>query len=488
MKLIKWLLISCATALACGFQAIALDDHKRLSSDEWYKAGAATVEARKQLSVNTNKAKNVILVIGDGMGISTLTAARILEGQMRGETGEENLLSFEKFPYTALVKTYNTDQQVPDSAGTASAMNTGVKTRSRVISLTPEQPKGICAGAGIASLNTLAMSLENMGYATGVVTTAKVTHATPAAVYANSAHRNWESDDKLTSEARDHGCKDIARQLIEFKQGDGLDVAFGGGRKHFLPKGKGAGTRNDNRDLTQEWLSTRNKASYVEDASALSRINSETTGPVLGLFAADHIDYVDKRPDDQPSLTSMTIKAIDILSKNEKGYYLMVEAGRVDHAHHEGNAYRALHEAVELSKTVAKIIETVDLSETLVLVTADHSHVFTLAGYPDRGNPILGVVRDQAGKEVLAKDGKPYTSLGYWAGPGHEEGERSEVDDKITQSSDYLQQAAVPLKKETHGGEDVALFAVGPWAHLVGGMIEQNVIYHYMVNAMGLKE
>jgi alkaline phosphatase len=166
----------------------------------------------------------------------------------------------------------------------------------------------------------------------------------------------------------------------------------------------------------------------------------------------------------------------------------MVEAGRVDHAHHEGNAYRALHEAVELSKTVAKIIETVDLSETLVLVTADHSHVFTLAGYPDRGNPILGVVRDQAGKEVLAKDGKPYTSLGYWAGPGHEEGERSEVDDKITQSSDYLQQAAVPLKKETHGGEDVALFAVGPWAHLVGGMIEQNVIYHYMVHAMGLKE
>ena len=75
------------------------------------------------------RARNVILFIGDGMGISTVTAARIYEGQKRGETGEENLLSFEKFPHTALIKTYNTDSQVPDSAGTATAMNAGVKTR-----------------------------------------------------------------------------------------------------------------------------------------------------------------------------------------------------------------------------------------------------------------------------------------------------------------------------------------------------------------------
>jgi len=93
------------------------------------------------------RAKNVILFIGDGMGISTITAARIYDGQKRGETGEENQLSFERFPNVALVKTYNTNAQVPDSAGTATAMHSGQKTRIGVLGIGPEAEKGVCRDA-----------------------------------------------------------------------------------------------------------------------------------------------------------------------------------------------------------------------------------------------------------------------------------------------------------------------------------------------------
>jgi alkaline phosphatase len=94
----------------------------------------------------------------------------------------------------------------------------------------------------------------------------------------------------------------------------------------------------------------------------------------------------------EPALSEMTTKAIDILAKNKKGYFLMVEAGRIDHAHHAGNAYRALSETVALSDALRATLAKVDLNNTLVIVTADHSHTFTISGYPARGNPILGKV------------------------------------------------------------------------------------------------
>jgi len=126
------------------------------TEQSWMAAGEKAINERMQEKPNTARAKNVILFIGDGMSISTLTAARILEGQMAGHTGEENYLSFEKFPYTALVKTYNVDAQVPDSAGTASAINTGAKTRMGVINTSPAQPRGVCKGASDQFMTPLA--------------------------------------------------------------------------------------------------------------------------------------------------------------------------------------------------------------------------------------------------------------------------------------------------------------------------------------------
>ena len=144
------------------------------------------------------RARNVILFVGDGMGVSTVTAARILDGQLRGEPGEENLLSFERLPYLALAKTYNTNAQVPDSAGTMTAMMSGVKNKAGMINISSEGLRADCASSKGNELNTFLDLMEITGRSTGVVSTARITHATPAATYSRVPERNWESDDGLT--------------------------------------------------------------------------------------------------------------------------------------------------------------------------------------------------------------------------------------------------------------------------------------------------
>ncbi|MDJ0657166.1 MAG: alkaline phosphatase [Xanthomonadales bacterium] len=478
-------------------------------SDPWFTRGQATLERRKALARPATKAKNVILFIGDGMGISTLTAARIfaaqrdLDGELTGRSGEENHLSFERFPYSALVKTYTTNGQVSDSAGTATAMASGVKTRSGVLSVTSEQPKGVCAGSRDRAVDTILDLAEESGMSTGVVTTTTLTHATPGAFYASTPHRDWEYDAVIPADQKP--CPDIARQLIEYDRGDGLEVAMGGGRPYFLPAGRPdpeysdrTGLRQDGRDLVDEWQQ-RPGAAYVWNQDQLRDLDVAQTDRLLGLFESWELKYTvfrDPKNEADPTLTEMTRAAIDILQKNPRGFFLMVEGGRIDHGHHYGSAHMALEETRQLSMAVAAAMEKVDLDNTLILVTADHSHTLTISGYPSRGNDILGLVRENddqggaTGKLARAEDGKPFTTLGYANGPGarhsFDEQGRTDPSDHQTHGSRYRQQALVRLSDETHGGEDVALYATGPQAHLVGGLIEQNVIFHLMRHALGL--
>jgi alkaline phosphatase len=184
----------------------------------------------------------------------------------------------------------------------------------------------------------------------------------------------------------------------------------------------------------------------------------------------------------------MTTKAIAMLSKNRKGYVLMVEAGKIDHGHHGGNAYRALQDTVALNDALKAAMDTVDLRDTLIVVTSDHSHTFTMAGYPERGNPILGPVVDQKGKSTLAFDGKGYTTLGYINGPGAVTTlPRPDPLKEDTQALNYRQQALIPTGSETHSGEDVVARAAGPKAHLFKGTIEQHTIFQIMRAALGFK-
>lgn len=486
------------------------------SPQQWYADGEAALQAALALKPNTRQAKNVILFVGDGMGISTVTATRIYDGQSRGESGEENRLAWERLPYVALSKTYNTNLQTPDSAGTMSAMMTGIKTDYGVISVDQRVTKGDCASSRHAARPTLLEQAEAAGMATGIVTTARITHATPAATYAHTPDRDWENDSDLPKAAKAQGCVDIARQLIEFAHGDGPEVMLGGGRRNFLPRGLAdpehadkTGERTDGRNLIAEWQ-RQPQRTFVWNGAQLAQLDPATarTHKLLGLFSPSHMAYEADRLQEihaEPSLADMTQVALSRLQQFPEGYFLMVEGGRIDHAHHAGNAARALADGQALNAAVAKALSMVNLEDTLVVVTADHSHVFTMAGYPARGNPILGLVHapgpdDQPMPEPLrAQDNKPYTTLGYLNGPGYAANSTLAAREQQAPNSgrhltakvavthkDFFQESLVPLESETHGGEDVAIYAGGPWAHLFHQTHEQNYIYHVMRHALGL--
>ncbi len=462
------------------------------------------------------RARNVILFVGDGMGIATVTAARILDGQRRGGTGEENVLSYERFPATAFSKTYTLDFQVGESAGTITAMMSGVKTYSAVLGEGPDVTPRACNAIAQKGIPTLLEEAEDRGFATGVVTTTRITHATPGGTYAHTPSRDWESDATTPADAQAQGCRDIARQLAEFSHGNGIDVVLGGGRALFLPRETADperpeqhGVRADGRNLIDQWRAGHPQRTFVWNAAQLAGVAVVPDVQVLGLFEPDHLQFEADRATDaggEPSLAEMTAKAIAILQQNRKGYFLLVEGGRIDHGHHAGNAYRALTDAIALADAVAVADQMTSAKDTLLIVTADHSHTLAISGYPARGNPILGKVKLPDGRLQLDGTGKPYTTLGYANGPGALEASdeqaagikhfphmpqrwdpaavaRPDLTDVDTTAPDYLQESAIPGSAETHGGEDVPVYARGPGSEQVHGVIEQNRIYHIMKDA-----
>jgi alkaline phosphatase len=482
----------------------------------WFRDGAAQAAARGALS---GRARNVIVFLGDGMSLTTVTAARILEGQRKGGSGEENRLAWETFPATAFSRTYNTDAQTPDSAGTMSAIATGVKTRAGVLSIGQSARRGDCAGALAAPVLTLWELAAASGMAAGVVTTARVTHATPGATYAHSADRDWESDADLPADARAAGCADIARQAVETPFAAGFDVLMGGGRANFMPATQRdpeyddrVGARLDGRDLVAEWKQRHPGGAYAWNAAQLRAAPADA--PLLALFEPEHMRFEHDRAKDpagEPSLAEMTRAAIARLSRNPNGYVLLVEGGRIDHANHYGNAYRALDETVAMSDAVRAAMEATSADDTLVVVTADHSHTLTFSGYPARGNPILGKVRGGSGEDAgdeLARDrlGLPYTTLGYANGPGYTGASseqpagpkrfphmgrdyrpadgRPDLTAVDTQDPDYMQEATVPMGSETHSGEDVGVWASGPGSGAIRGSVEENALFHFAVQAV----
>lgn len=458
------------------------------SRDPYYKAGEAALARQIAVVPNTGKAKNVILFLGDGMGISTVTAGRIYDGQQKGVDGESNSLAFEKLSYSALSKTYSHDTQVTDSAAGITAIMTGVKTRNKIIGLTGSALGEKCETEKGNSVETIAELAKAAGRAAGVVTTTRVTHATPAGAYAHTAYRDWEGDSDMPAEALQGGCKDIARQLIEAPDALRLDVVMGGGRSRFLPEDKD-GKRADGRDLTAEWLKAEGGASaYVTTVDQLKAIPADTKH-VLGLFAAEHLPYEVERPmlgRGVPTLAQMAVSAIDVLSKNPNGYFLLVEGGKIDMGSHLGNARRTLTETIEFSKAIEAVLAKVDLKDTLVVVTADHSHGLVISGYAARNAPILGLAGNE-GEPIVAGDGKAYTTLMFATGPGGPLGDDTRADPakEDVDDIDYHQQAVANLPSAAHAGEDVGVFADGPQAFLLRGVVEESYIFQVMRHAFG---
>ncbi|NXC86042.1 PPBI1 phosphatase, partial [Cercotrichas coryphoeus] len=511
----------------------------------WNKGARKRLELALALQPAAQRAKNIILFMGDGMGLSTMSAARIYKGQLAGGSGEESVLAMETFPHMALAKvsgavlggtlllplletplhpscfqTYTIDRQVPDSAGTGTAYLCGVKANAKTLGLSGAAVYGKCHSTFGNEVDSVLHRARLAGKSVGIVTTTRVQHASPGAAYAHSASRGWYADANMPREALRDGCKDIAYQLVHNTD---INVILGGGRMYMTPRRTPDpeypedphqnGTRKDGRDLIAEWLSAKQVvcreegmwlqaqgvchrhwlcsrwqgARYVWDKKGLDAVEDDSVSHLMGLFEPKDMRYeLNRNTSTDPSIVEMTEKAIRILRRNPNGFFLFPRScagGRIDHGHHSGRAKQALMEAVMLDRAVARAGELTSPADTLTVVTADHSHVFTFGGSTPRGNSIFGLAPKKA------KDKRAYTSILYGNGPGYSirDGARPAASLPAAEDEDYRQQAAVPLETETHSGEDVVVLAQGPMAHLFHGVQEQHYIAHAMAYAACLE-
>lgn len=447
-------------------------------------------------SSSDSNTPNVIFFLGDGMGMATQTAARIYA------VGEDGQLTMDALPETAFVRTHSNDAQVTDSAPSMSAYMTGIKANNEVIAMSadtqalapnPDFTSQWVPGNG-TPVTTLLELAKASGRGTGVVTTTRVTHATPASTYAHVPHRDAEND--------------IAAQLVpggplyNAKLGDGVDVVFGGGRSYFLPTAAG-GKRADGRDLTAE---LRNRGYAVATSRAgFDAIDPFNTPKAVGLFTSSHMSYdLDRDPAKEPSLAEMTVKAMQLLQAKRKGYFLMVEGGRIDHALHETTAAKALQDTLAFDNAIKAALDEARKSDprlerTLIVVTADHDHTLVMNGYAKRtgrttpANPgVLGLVKNYA-DGTLAKDadGKPYTILGFGNGESRVQGNRStaaDLTEAVTSQPTYHQEAAIRVAagSETHGGTDVFLGAIGKGSETFHGTLDNTKVFALVKQAAGL--
>jgi alkaline phosphatase len=463
-------------------------------------------------SGSSNPPKNVIFFLGDGMGMTTMTAARIYA------VGEDGDLTMDTLPETAFIKTFSNDAQVADSAPSMAAYMTGVKMNNEVVSMSPETvatPPGKDATTGVSNsinncaktngvpVQTLLEMAIGKGMSTGVVSTARLTHATPAVTYSHICNRNAEYD--------------IARQAVPGGEGfnpalgSGVDVLMGGISQYWVPfnaNGSAAEKkgRPDGRNLINEFKAkgytfVSDKASF--DAAPVS-LGSKIIGLFDQAFTQGHMSYdLDRDPSKEPSLAEMTTKSMDLLSKKGKGYFLMVEGGRIDHALHETNAKRALHDTVAfdnaIKAAIAKAKETdPNLSNTLIVVTADHDHTLLMQGYSkitgkttSTSPGILGLLRSYVdgalGKDA---DNSPFTILGFGNGPNRVSDRTTvaELNDATVSANDYLQESAIRTGTggETHGGADVFLGAIGMSAEQFKGVLDNTAVFGLVRQALGL--
>lgn len=274
--------------------------------------------------------KNVIFMIGDGMGIAQIDAGRFSSVGMTGR------LNLESFPVVGLLKTHPADELITDSAAGGTALATGVKTKNGMIAMTPD-------GKPARSLLELARA---KGMATGLVVTSTITHATPAVFAAHIHSRRLEAN--------------IAVQMLAAK----INVLLGGGKSFFVPKSAPGSKREDGRDL----LAEARQAGY-EVALSKSELAAAKSDRLIGLFS----DGGMTTKDPEPSLAEMTQKAIDALSRNEKGFFLMVEGSQIDWRSHANDAAGEMRQMLLFDAAIKVALDFArEDGKTLIVVTADH--------------------------------------------------------------------------------------------------------------------
>ncbi|XP_068218848.1 alkaline phosphatase-like [Palaemon carinicauda] len=504
-------LVSCLLGLllALGLQAEAKtssrhnEDHyhprsrasrvmKSEDKDFWMKDAQDALTKQLGIKLREKQAKNVIFFLGDGMSFSTVTATRILKGSKSGKF-ERETLSWEEFDFAALSKTYNTEMIVTDSAASATAYLNGVKTNQGIIGLDVNAVRGNCSSQLDEAIYTssIAQWFLEAGKSAGFVTSTRVTHATPAGTYAHIAERDWEDDSVVEDDLADPEiCDDIAEQLVFREPAKHFKVIMGGGRRGFIPQEEldveegSPGFRRDGKNLINSWLQEKEKmgvsAAYVWNKDDLMAVDIQNTDYLMGLFAHSHMDLVLDRDETQdPTLPEMTKVAIEMLSKDPNGYFLLVEGGRIDHMHHDNMAHKSLYEALDLEEAVSMALSMTDPEETIVIVTADHAHTLNINGYAERNENIFGY----SGTSDI--DGKKFTALSYGNGPGFRltpDG-RYEPTEADIENPDFAYTSGIPRDSSTHDGTDVGIWVNGPFAHLFTGVYEEIYTPHALAYA-----
>jgi alkaline phosphatase len=310
-------------------------------------------------AVLAGQAKNIILMIGDGMGPSQFGAAWLYSTRLLGK--ELRMVEVMQSGRTAYIANDTADSMVTESAAAATQIACGVKVPARAVGMGPD---------GKTPCKTLLELAKEKGLATGLVTTSGITDATPASFAAHVQHRSDEST--------------VAAQEIQL----GVDVLQGGRKQFFLPEAAG-GVRRDGKNVVDEA-----RAAGYEVVGTASELREAKGQKLLGLYNKENMAYeIDRAKTAEPSLAEMTAKTIEILSKSPKGFFAMIEGGRIDHAAHRNDAPGTVRDTLAFDEAVGVALEFQKRNpDTLLIVTADHETAgMSLIGHSKDSKEYVGM-------------------------------------------------------------------------------------------------
>jgi len=424
-------------------------------------------------------ANSVILLIGDGMGLAQTYSAQIYAEEVLGES-----LVMPDIETAAVMRTHSADSMVTDSAAAGTALHSGWKANNGAINVLPEGEWAY----------TIGEAAQAAGKSVGVLSTARLTHATPASVYGHDADRDSENL--------------FATQLMEFAP----EVVLGGGARYFLPEADG-GRREDGRNLIDEMV----EMGYVNvtNAEELLAIDTETTEHLLGAFTSSHMSYEIDRVNadlDEPSVAEMTAVALDILDNNPEGFFVMIESGRIDHADHDHDIAGSIWDTLAFDEAVQVALDyQAAHPDVLVITTADHETaglalghgteyfmtISDLAGVTCSQSALSDMISDDPANAVALAEGcglvvsDEYVEMLAEYPAEAEEIEGVDLGYAYTWAHYVLalaeaEMAGVEFGPWAHTGVPVITYSAGPGAEMFTGSFDNTDLPKYMAESLGV--